>query len=232
MTKFLSIQDRRLEGIVVVNKPKGITSHDVVSRVRKIFNMRRVGHAGTLDPLATGVLVVLLGRSTKLFDKFQKFEKAYKATLILGKKTTTADIQGDVVKEMPYENFTKEHCEGVFKGFLGDTEQVPPMYSAIKFNGKKLYELARKGIEVKRDPRKIRISELKIIDFQIPRISFSLLCSKGTYVRQLAEDIAEKLNTVAFIERIQRTAVGPLVIEDAVDLENLKESDIKNWEGE
>jgi len=231
MTKEVLMVKKNTEGIVIINKPAGLTSHDVVSRVRKRFGMRRVGHAGTLDPLATGVLVILLGRATKLFKKFQGFDKAYKATLILGKRTATADIQGKVIQEMPYRNYTRNEIEEVLRSFLGETAQIPPMYSAIKIKGKKLYELARKGIEVKRLPRKIRIDELRMICFDLPRISFYLRCSKGTYVRQLAEDIAEKLNTVACVEEIERTAVGPFVIDDAVSLQDLNEENIRNWEG-
>lgn len=193
--------------------------------------MRRVGHSGTLDPLATGVLVILLGRSTKLFGKFEAFDKAYKATMIFGTKTTTADIQGKVTQEAPYSHLTREKFEEVLKDFVGDTEQVPPMVSAVKMNGKRLYELARKGIEVEREPRKIKIGKLEMVDFDLPRVKFYLECSKGTYVRQLAEDIAQRLGCVACIAEIQRTKVGPFSIEQSVNLEDLNETHIRNWSG-
>ena len=218
-------------GIVVLNKPSGMTSHDVVARVRRIFKMKRVGHSGTLDPLATGVLVILLGKSTKLFGKFEAFDKAYKATMIFGTKTTTADIQGKITQEMPFDQLTREQVEDVLKGFVGDTEQVPPMVSAVKMNGKRLYELARQGIEVVREPRKIHIDKLSLIDFNLPRARFYVECSKGTYVRQLAEDFAEKLGTVACIAEIERTKVGPFTIEQSVNLENLTEQHIRDWSG-
>lgn len=224
-------EKRTLEGIVVVNKPTGMTSHDVVSRVRRIFKMRRVGHAGTLDPLATGVLVMLLGRSTKLFPKFEAFDKAYRATLILGKRTDSADIQGKLLEEKSYSHITRDQIEAVLREFLGDIEQIPPMVSALKVKGKRLYQLARKGIEVKREPRKIRIDKLELMAFQPPRVTFYLECSKGTYVRKIAEDIGERLGCGACIDEIQRTKVGPFVIESAVGLEQLTQNHVQSWTG-
>ncbi|MCK5579794.1 MAG: tRNA pseudouridine(55) synthase TruB [Candidatus Omnitrophica bacterium] len=220
-----------LEGIIVVNKPGGMTSHDVVSKVRHKLHMRRVGHAGTLDPMATGVLVMLVGKATKLFSKFEGFDKAYEATLILGTKTTTADMQGKVIRQLPYDACTKEKLKTVLQTFLGESEQIPPMVSAIKVNGKKLYELARKGIEVKREPRKIRIDVLKLLEYDLPRARFYVECSKGTYVRTIAEDVGEKMGCGACIDQIERTKVGPFVIEDAVELEDLNESHVKSWTG-
>lgn len=219
------------EGIVVINKPNGITSHDVVARVRRKFGMRRVGHAGTLDPLATGVLVVLLGKSTKLFNKFVSFDKAYRATLILGTSTYSADVQGHILKQLPFHHITQEDVERAFKKFVGEVEQVPPMVSAIKVNGKKLYDLARKGIEIDRQPRKIRIDCLKLLDFCLPEVSFYLECSKGTYVRQLAEDIGKVLGCGACISQIERVKVGSYSIDQAVNIEELNENHIRNWQG-
>lgn len=219
-----------MEGIIVVNKPTGITSHDVVSCVRRKFKMRRVGHAGTLDPLATGVLVMLLGKSTKLFNKFEAFDKAYKATLILGTKTTTADIEGEVIQQVPYDSLTRKQVEDVFKEFIGEIQQTPPMVSAIKIKGKRLYQLARKGIEVKRTPRKVNIKTLKLLEFDLPKVKFYLECSKGTYVRKLAEDVGERLGCAACICEIERTQVGPFAIDKAVTLEELNESHLENWQ--
>lgn len=220
-------EKKNLDGIVVINKPQGITSHDVVRIVRKRFDMSAVGHAGTLDPLATGVLIVLLGKSTKLFNKFVAFDKAYKATLILGTTTTTADIQGKILQQAPYEHLGEEQVLKAFSRFVGDIEQIPPMVSAVKFKGKRLYKLARKGIEVDREPRKIRIDHLKVVEFNPPSVKFYLECSKGTYVRQLAEDIGKILGCGACISEIQRTKVGPFTIEESVTVEELKESHLR-----
>lgn len=219
------------EGIIIVDKPDGMTSHDVVACVRKKFNMRRVGHAGTLDPLATGVLVLLLGKATKLFNKFVAFDKAYRATMILGTETTSADTQGEVIRNSPYQHITRQQVEETFKGFNGDIKQVPPMVSAVKIKGRKLYQLARKGITVERQARQIRIDCLRVEQFNPPEVLFYLECSKGTYVRQLAEDVGKILGCGACISQIRRTKVGEFHIEDAVNLEDLNESHIRNWEG-
>ena len=219
-----------MDGIVVINKPEGMTSHDVVSLVRKRFKMRQVGHAGTLDPLATGVLVVLLGKSTKLFDQFVRFDKAYNATLLLGVTTTTADIEGKILGERPFDKVTRRKIEEVFEQFVGEIKQIPPMVSAIKFKGQKLYQLARKGIQVERAPREIRINLLQLVDFSLPRVKFYLECSKGTYVRQLAEDVGVRLGCGACISQIERTRVGPFFLEAAVSLEDLNEGHIRNWQ--
>ena len=220
------------EGIVIVNKPDGMTSHDVVMKVRKRFNIRRVGHAGTLDPLATGVLVILLGKATKMFRTFVDFDKAYRATLILGVTTSTADIQGKVIQRLPYDHVTQEQVERAFLNFGGDIEQVPPMVSAVKVKGRKLYQLAREGISIKRQPRKIRINCLILDAFNPPEVKFYLECSKGTYVRQLAEDIGKSLGCGACISQIQRTKVGGFHIEDAVTLKDLNEGHIRHWQGQ
>lgn len=220
-----------MNGIMIVNKPQGITSHDVVSHVRKILNMRRVGHAGTLDPLATGVLVILIGPSTKLFSQFVNFDKAYKATLLLGTMTQTADIEGKVVRELPFSHISKETLEEAMKRFIGESEQYPPMFSAVRFQGKKLYQLARKGMVVTRQARRIRVDNLLVEDFTLPKVRFYLECSKGTYVRQLAEDIGEYLGCGACIAQIERTRVGPFSIEAAVKLEDIHESHIRPWRG-
>ena len=220
-----------MNGIVIVNKPSGMTSHDVVSRARRIFKMRQIGHAGTLDPLATGVLVLLVGKGTKLFNKFEAFDKAYKASLILGTRTTTADIEGEIIQQAAYDQISEESVIETFKQFCGDIEQIPPMVSAVKVNGRRLYELARKGIEVERQARQVRIDALDLLEFQRPRVRFYLECSKGTYVRKLAEDVGEKLGCGACIAEIERTKVGPFVIEEAVTLEQLNATHIRDWSG-
>jgi len=218
-----------LEGIAVVNKPLGVTSHDVVAQVRRKFNMQQVGHAGTLDPLATGVLIVLLGKATKLFGKFEGYDKAYNATLILGTRTKTADIQGEVFQVAPFEQISRQAVEDVFKHFIGEIQQTPPMVSALKVNGRRLYELARKGVEVERRPRKIKIHTLRLLTFVLPRVKFYLECSKGTYVRKLAEDVGEELGCGACIAEIERTKVGPFTIEESVSLEALTPGHVRPW---
>ena len=225
----ISVVEPVKEGIVIVNKPAGITSHDVVGFVRRKFKMRRVGHAGTLDPLATGVLVILLGRATKLFDKFVAFDKAYRATLRLGVKTSTADIMGQVIEEKPYAGIDQKKVEEVFRQFVGDIEQMPPMVSAVKYQGQRLYKIARQGIEVERIARKVRINELRLLKFALSDVEFFMACSKGTYVRQLAEDVGDVLGCGACISQIERTKVGPFDIKDAVKLEDLNESHIRPW---
>ncbi len=218
------------DGVIVVDKPLGMTSHDVVRFVRKKFKMHRVGHAGTLDPLATGVLILLIGKSTKLFNKFVCFDKAYQATLLLGVTTTTADIQGRIMREMPCEMITRPWVEEVFRKFTGEIQQIPPMVSAIKFKGERLYKLARRGLQVERQPRPVKINVLTLTDFVLPHVKFYLECSKGTYVRQLAEDVGWLLGCGACISQIERTRVGPFAITDAVKLENLNESHIRLWD--
>lgn len=219
------------DGILIVNKPMGITSHDVVKKVRARFKMRRVGHAGTLDPLATGVLIMLLGKATKFFNKFVGMDKAYRATLILGTVTDSADVQGKVLRQLPYEGITRTGVEEAFKKFVGDIAQVPPMVSAVKVKGKKLYQLARKGIEIEREARPVRIDCLRLEAFEPPYVKFYLECSKGTYVRQLAEDIGKLLGCGACISQIERTKVGSFRVEDAVNIEDLNESHIRAWQG-
>ncbi len=225
-----TLVQRELQGIILINKPKGITSHDVISTVRRKLQMRRVGHAGTLDPLATGLLVVLLGKSTKLFDKFVAFDKAYRATLRLGLKTTSADIMGQTLQEKPYTGIDEQKVRDVFKQFVGDIEQKPPMVSAVKHKGQRLYKLARAGQEVEREARKVRIDELSVLNFALPDVEFFMACSKGTYVRQLAEDVGEVLGCGACICQIERTKVGHFDIKDSVSLEELNESHIRHWQ--
>lgn len=221
-----------MEGVIVVNKPPGITSHDVVGFIRRKFKMRRVGHAGTLDPLATGVLVMLLGRSTKLFDRFVAFDKSYRATLRLGTRTTTADIMGQVIEEKPFSGITRSRVEEVFRGFVGDIEQKPPMVSAVKHQGQRLYQIAREGKSVERVARKVRVDEVRLLSFALPDVEFFMACSKGTYVRQLAEDVGEVLGCGACISQIERTKVGPFEIKDAVKLEDLHEGHVRSWPGQ
>ena len=218
-----------MDGILLINKPRGITSHDVVSIVRRRLKMKKVGHAGSLDPLATGVLVVLLGKMTKLSAKFMDFDKAYEATLTLGAVTDTGDSCGKVIKEFSYEGVSEENIRRAFAGFVGEINQVPPMVSALKYKGKPLYKLARLGIEVPRKPRVVKIYDLDILDLSLPDISFRVRCSKGTYVRTLGEDIAKSLGCGGHISKITRVAIGPLTIQKCITVDQIDENHIRTW---
>ncbi len=210
-----------LSGVLNVNKPLGLTSHDVVARLRRLTGHRRVGHAGTLDPLATGVLVVCLGSATRLMEYLADLPKEYRATVRLGVTTDTWDAEGDVVHEADAAGITREAVEAALSGFVGRILQVPPMYSAVKRRGKPLYRLARKGITVEREPREIEIHSLDLEIWQPPEAVLRVHCSKGTYVRALAHDLGERLGVGGYLSALERTAVGHLRVEDALGLEAL-----------
>lgn len=213
------------DGIIIINKSQNCTSHDVVYQVKKIFG-KKVGHTGTLDPMATGVLPILIGEGTKLSKYLIDHDKTYIVKLQLGQKTDTADSEGQVIeeKEVLEEHLSKIKIEEILKSFIGKQEQIPPMYSAIKVNGKKLYEYARKGQRVEIEPRKIEIYDIELLNIDInqKQIEFKVDCSKGTYIRSLCEDIAEKLGTVGYMSGLQRTRVGEFKIERAITVEELK----------
>lgn len=217
--------NKMLDGMIVVNKPKEYTSHDVVSKVKRILN-EKVGHTGTLDPNATGVLPLLVGKGTKLSYYLTEHDKEYIATLQLGIKTDTADSEGNVIekREMKQEFLEKTNIEKVLTSFIGIQEQLPPIYSAIKVNGKKLYEYARKNETVEISPRKIQIYEIKLIKIleKEKQLIFKVKCSKGTYIRSLCEDIAKKLDTVGYMAELQRTKVGGFDIENSITIEELE----------
>ena len=217
------------EGILLVNKPKGITSHDVVDIVRGRLKTKRVGHAGTLDPLAEGLLVVLVGKSTKLFSKFVGFDKEYLGVLKLGETTTTGDSQGKVLEKKDYQDLSSDTIKEAFSLFEGEIDQVPPMVSALRIGGKRLYRLAHKGIVISRQPRRVKIYSLEILEVDFPFIKFYIRCSKGTYVRKIAEDIGEKLGCGAHIVMIKRLSVGPFKLEGALDLEEVNESQLQTF---
>lgn len=217
-----------MDGILVVNKPAGITSHDVIDIIRNKMNLKRVGHTGTLDPIATGVLIILIGKATKLSKIFVHDEKEYIATLFLGRCTDTQDSSGRVIEEKSVNKLDIEGVKKVFKNFLGEIEQIPPMVSAKKYKGSKLYELARQGKSVSREPRRIRIQEIEILDFNIPEIVFRVRCSKGTYIRTLCEDIGRSLGYPAHMSALVRTRVGRFLLEDACELEAINEADLRS----
>ncbi|MCX5693069.1 MAG: tRNA pseudouridine(55) synthase TruB [Candidatus Omnitrophica bacterium] len=215
-----------LDGILVVNKPSGITSHDVVNFIRQKFNMERVGHAGTLDPMATGVLVMLLGKATKLSNTFTNNDKEYIAKVFFGKSTDTQDASGKVIEEKNIDNPGIEAIKKTLDSFKGEIEQIPPMVSAIKHKGKKLYQLARLGKTVIREPRKIKISYIEILDFKFPELTFRVKCSKGTYVRTLCEDIGRSLGVPSHMSGLIRTQSGDFLLEDSKNLDEIHEKDI------
>lgn len=219
-----------MDGILIVDKPLKMTSFDVVEFVRRRLRIKKVGHAGTLDPIATGVLVLLLGKMTRLFKNFERLGKEYIATMRLGTETDTGDSEGKILRESSYEDVTEEKVLGVFGEFCGEIYQIPPMVSAIKLKGRKLYELARKGIEIERNPKRIKIVELRLLRFSLPEIDFYLKCSKGTYVRVLASDIGKRLGCFAHISKIRRISVGPFKIEDSIPLEKIDASYIRNFQ--
>lgn len=216
-----------MDGIIIINKPKNCTSHDIVKKAKKILN-EKVGHTGTLDPNATGVLPLLIGKGTQISKYIISHDKTYEAVLQLGEKTDTADIEGEVIETKPVNSKCLEatFIEQTLKALEGEQEQVPPMYSAIKVNGKKLYEYARKGEKVEIEPRKIKIYSLKLININEAdkQIEFRVSCSKGTYIRTLCENIAEKLGTVGYMKELKRTQVGEFKIEDAITIEELEQN--------
>lgn len=216
-----------MDGIIVINKPKEYTSNDIVQIVKKIFN-EKVGHTGTLDPNATGVLPLLIGKGTKLSKYLINHDKTYEVVLKLGEKTDTADIEGNIIEKklINYEKINIDNIKSIFKRFIGKQKQMPPMYSAIKVKGKKLYEYARKGQNIEVKPRDIEIYNLELININKEKdeISFKVDCSKGTYIRSLCEDIAEDLDTVGYMKELERIKVGKFDIKDSVDIKELKEN--------
>lgn len=213
-----------MNGIVIVDKPQGWTSQDVTARLRRVYATRRIGHGGTLDPMATGVLPVFVGRATRGVEFFEHAEKTYETVLLLGRTTDTQDVTGATLAEKPV-HLSPADIERVLPRFRGDILQVPPMYSALKVNGKKLYELARKGQEVERQPRPITVFELTNLGFDGTRLSLRVKCSKGTYIRTLCQDIGEALGCGGCMEALRRVRAGEYGIEDAVPLEQLLESE-------
>lgn len=215
-----------MDGIIVINKEKEYTSHDVVAKLKKKLNISKVGHTGTLDPNATGVLPILIGKGTKFSKYLINHDKIYEVELELGKKTDTADIEGKIIEEKNVdEKYIKENLLQVLESFVGKQEQIPPMYSAIKKNGKKLYEYARAGEKVEIEPRKIEIYKIDLNKYDKNIITFVVSCSKGTYIRSLCEDIAKKLNTVGYMKNLKRLQVGEFNIKDAVYIDKI---DLKN----
>lgn len=231
-----------MDGVLSIDKPSGPTSHDVVDQVRKIFGQKRVGHAGTLDPFASGVLVVCLGKGTRIVQYIMSSWKEYHAGMVLGAETDTGDVTGRVLLERDASGITRRDFENVAAEFIGDIQQVPPMFSAVKYEGRRLYELAREGRTVQPSPRKVTVYSIDVIRFDNTHCSdlepdkryaeIVVRCSSGTYIRTLCADIGRKLGCGAYVSMLRRTAVGKFRIDDAVKLEELELARNENRLGE
>lgn len=218
-----------MDGFLLIDKPAGITSHDVIDRLRRLTGVSRIGHAGTLDPFATGLLIVGIGRAaTRKLGEFQGQAKEYEATMMLGGTSDTQDVTGRVTPTDGAVPPDRPTLEAAMKRFTGPISQTPPMYSAKKIRGKKLYELAREGKEVAREPVAVTVQELELTGYEPPRASFRVNCSSGTYVRTLAHDIGAVLGTGAYLDALRRTGSGGFSVKDAAGLEQLTAD---NWRG-
>ncbi len=221
-------------GFLNINKPQGLTSHDVVARVRRLcrntFGKTKVGHAGTLDPMATGVLVICLGYATRLSEYAMQSTKKYRATVHLGVETDTYDAEGEILSESDASHITLEQVKTAFQPYIGDIQQMPPMFSAIKKDGKKLYELAREGKEIERETRPVTIHKIEVIDWQSPIVTLDVTCGAGTYIRSLAHDIGEQLGTGAHLSGLVRLQSGSFSVDESVGLDTLlDDSDWQNY---
>lgn len=210
-----------MDGFIVIDKPAGLTSHDIVARVRRILGQKKVGHTGTLDPFATGVLPVAVGEGTKAIPYLDESVKVYRATMVLGSATDTQDCTGRVKREGDWSHLLPETVSAVIGAFVGRIKQVPPMYSAIKQGGVPLYRLARKGCEVEREPRDVEINSIRIEHMSLPLIEFTVSCSRGTYVRTLAHDIGERLGCGAHLKELRRMRSGPFDLLGAITLDDM-----------
>ena len=208
-----------MTGFLLINKPAGITSHDVVDQVRRITGERKVGHAGTLDPFATGLLIVAVGRgATKELSKYVGLDKEYEATFVLGARSETDDPEGPIVIDPEAREVSRQEIETAMQNFVGQIKQVPPKYAAIKVKGKKLYEAARAGEEIERKPRSVKIDEFELLSFSDNKLKVRIKCGSGTYIRALARDLGEELGVGAYVSELHRTKIGSYQIEDATDL--------------
>lgn len=220
-----------MDGLIIINKPKNATSHDIVQKAKRILD-KKVGHTGTLDPMAEGVLPLLIGKGTLISKYLINHDKIYEVELQLGVKTDTLDVEGKIIeeKDVPEKILEKENVKKTLKTFLGRQEQIPPIYSAIKVKGKKLYEYARKGEKVEIEPRKIEIYDIELMNIKKEKkqIEFKVHCSKGTYIRSLCDDIAKKLDTIGYMSNLKRIQVGDFNIKDAITIEELEKYKQKN----
>jgi tRNA pseudouridine55 synthase len=209
-------------GVLLIDKAEDMTSHDVVAIARRALNTKKIGHCGTLDPMATGLLMLVIGRATKIQDLLMSEDKQYVGTLTLGSTTSTQDRQGDTLETKPVGDYSKEQIQAAFDGFMGDFEQIPPMVSAIKKDGVPLYKLARKGIEIVREPRKVHITSNEVTRIELPEVDFIVNCSKGFYVRTYAHDIGAQLGCGAHLSALRRTRSGKFTLDRAVPVMDLK----------
>lgn len=218
-----------MNGVLIVNKPEGITSQGTVSKIKRILNVNKCGHAGTLDPLATGVIPILVGSSTKISKYLIEHDKTYNATIKLGKQTSTGDREGEIIKTAEVPELNENKIIEVLNSFLGKQIQTPPIYSAIKVDGKKLYEYARENKVIEIPKREIEIYQIKLIKFDKPKntITFEVDCSKGTYIRTLCEDIAIKLGTVGYMESLLRTRVDKFLLDESYTLDDIEKGNFK-----
>jgi tRNA pseudouridine55 synthase len=224
------VQSKELDGVLLVDKPGEHTSHDVVARLRGKLRMRKVGHAGTLDPMATGLLIILLGKATRVSQFLISLDKEYEGAVMLGSTTDSQDADGQVMETRPVPALTQEDVAAAMRGFLGDQYQTPPMFSAIKIGGVPLYKKARKGEDVAREPRFIRVMAWDLLGFASPRIEFRMRCSKGTYVRTLAHDLGAKLGCGAHLCALRRTATDRFNVKDALTMEEIESLSIPEIE--
>ncbi len=220
-----------MNGILIIDKPKGYTSHDVINILRKELNTKKIGHTGTLDPNATGVLPILVGQATKISKYLIEHDKTYIAELKLGEKSLTGDTEGEIIQKKVVPNLTNKTVENVLKSFIGKQKQIPPIYSAVKINGKKAYEYARKNQNIELEPREIEIKKIELISFENDIVTYKVTCTKGTYIRALCQDIAEKLGTVGLMQNLCRTQVDNFNIENAVTLEEIRQKGLGAIEG-
>ena len=220
------------DGLLLVDKPSGPTSHDIVAKIRRRFKIKKVGHGGTLDPMATGLLLILVGKGTKLSQHLMGFDKIYEGDICLGKTTDSQDADGQILSENDASHITREMLTDEMKKMLGDQMQTPPMVSAVKINGVPLYKMARKGKTIEREPKLIHIYNFDLLDFTSPVGTFRVKCSKGTYVRTLCADIGDTLGCGAHLQRLRRTHIGAMSIENAITmdtLENISEKELEQW---
>lgn len=213
---------KEIDGVLLVDKPPAHTSHDVVARLRRKLNMKRIGHAGTLDPMATGLMIILIGKATSISQYLISLDKEYEGTIELGKVTDSQDADGEVLETRPVPPLTEAEIRTAAKSFLGDQYQTPPMYSAIKIDGVPLYKSARKGIEIEREPRFIRVINFELTRFALPQFDFKLRCTKGTYVRTIAHDLGQKLGCGAFLAALRRTATDKFNVAQALTIEQIE----------
>jgi tRNA pseudouridine55 synthase len=224
----INYAEEQPNAILLVDKPQGWTSHDVVNVVRNRFRQKKVGHCGTLDPMATGLLILVLGKCTKLSQHFSSDSKSYVGQVTLGTATNTLDAEGEVTETASYEQFTKEQIDQMAEKFRGEIMQTPPMVSALKKNGQTLHKLARAGKVVERDPRPITIHELRVESVDLPNFTIYVNCSKGTYIRSIADDMGRELDTVGHLSALRRVTSGEFSVTDAPTADDIKEWEIED----